>query len=148
MRISKGARCCRYFFCCLKSHQLPGRTQADPEITFANSFRVSLEMCTNRRAFKPAMQHYFLTFPRGVTVGPGGVSAHWAAIMIGSMEDCSRAGPSARPRRARRRTRPPPTPGSGPARCVPARPETFGQARPVPVELLVSSHLDGQRSFG
>ncbi len=24
MRISKGAGCCRYFFCCLKSHEPPG----------------------------------------------------------------------------------------------------------------------------
>jgi hypothetical protein len=35
----------------------------DPEIALTNSFR-GLKKCTNRRPFKPAMTHNFLTFPR------------------------------------------------------------------------------------
>jgi hypothetical protein len=34
----------------------------DPEIGFVNSFRGPLKKCTNRRAYKPAMHHYFLIF--------------------------------------------------------------------------------------
>jgi hypothetical protein len=53
---SESQQCCRrrYFFCCLKTLQFfatagPGTCLARAgEITFANSFRESLEICTNR----------------------------------------------------------------------------------------------------
>ncbi len=66
--------CCRcYSFCCLNCDQLFADTRLDPEIKFANSFRGPLKKCTNHRAFKPAMQHRFLTFPRGgwISSSPG-----------------------------------------------------------------------------
>jgi hypothetical protein len=46
------------------SHHLLSAACSDPEIAFANSFRGPLKTCTNRRPFKLAMQHKFLTFPR------------------------------------------------------------------------------------
>jgi hypothetical protein len=76
LRISRGARCCRYSFCCLNSHRLLATASAgpgcgDPEIAFANSVTPSLrgprKKCTNRRPLKVAMQHKFLTFPRGAS---------------------------------------------------------------------------------
>ena len=54
LRISRGVCCCRYSFCCLKSHQLFAAGWKDPKITFVNSFRGPWKKCTNRRAFKVA----------------------------------------------------------------------------------------------
>jgi hypothetical protein len=54
---------------CLNSHHhlqvLAAAARGDPQISFANPFRGPLKKCTNRRPFKLAMQHKFLTFPRG-----------------------------------------------------------------------------------
>ncbi len=40
----------------------PSAAGQDPEITFANSFRGSLEMCTNRRPFQTTKGQNFFTF--------------------------------------------------------------------------------------
>jgi hypothetical protein len=45
----------------------PSAAGQDPEITFVNSFRGSLEMCTNRRPFKTAKVKTFSTFHVVVT---------------------------------------------------------------------------------
>ncbi len=80
-------QCCRYSFCCLlkaimastfcrRLHwQRPWLKSYPPSLGppgvtgtgIVNSFRgpPSLKKCTIRRAFKPAMQHCFLTFSRG-----------------------------------------------------------------------------------
>ena len=47
----------------------PSAAGQDPEITFANSFRGSLEMCTNRRPFKSAKVKTFSNF-HAVSEGP------------------------------------------------------------------------------
>jgi len=58
----------------LKSHQLfAAACGPDPEISafkFANSFRGSLEMCTNRRSFQSAKEQNLLTF-HAVALAPG-----------------------------------------------------------------------------
>ncbi len=78
--------CCRYSFCCLKSHQLFACACSDPEIAFANSFRGPLKKSTNCRPFQLAiivmLQHNLLTFPRSVLADVGRLALSRPALQV------------------------------------------------------------------